>query len=97
MARRAAGGKGGAARGRRLMRRRQRGLGWFGSLVVLAIAVGAGYYLYQQMVVGDAQPGCKAEQNECLQLCRRNVTDNAAMQECQRGCQRDADACTARR
>jgi len=79
------------------MRRSQRGLGWFGSLVVLALAVGAGYYLYQQMVVGDARPSCNAQRNACLQDCRRNATDNAAMQECQRGCQRDADACAARR
>ena len=79
------------------MRRSQRGLGWFGSLVVLALAVGAGYYLYQQMVVRDEHPSCNAQRNACLQDCRRNATDNAAMQECQRVCQRDADACAARR
>jgi len=79
------------------MRRAQRGLGWFGSLVVLALAVGAGYYLYQQMVVGDDDPSCTAQQNACLQDCRRAATSNAAIQECQRDCQREADTCAARR
>jgi uncharacterized protein HemX len=78
------------------MHRSQRGLGWFGSLVVLALAVGAGYYLYQQMVVGDDAPSCKAQQNDCLQICRRNATNNVAMQACQRDCQREADTCAAR-
>ena len=75
------------------MRRAQRGLGWFGSLIVLAIAVGAGYYLYQQMVVGEAKPSCVAEQNACLQRCRQSATDNAAMQDCQARCRREAQLC----
>jgi len=79
------------------MRGAQRGLGWFGSLVVLAAAVGAGYYLYQQLAVDDAAPSCKAAQNACLQDCRRNATNNAVIQECQRDCQREADTCAARR
>jgi uncharacterized protein HemX len=79
------------------MRSSQRGLGWFGSLVVLALAVAAGYYLYQQMVEGDATPSCAAEQNECLQKCRRTSTDNAAAQACQQDCQREADVCAALR
>ena len=79
------------------MRSSQRGLGWFGSLVVLALAVGAGYYLYQQMVVGDETPSCAAQQNKCLQKCRRTSTDNAAVQACQQDCQREADVCAALR
>lgn len=75
------------------MRKMQKGLGWFGSLVVLALAVAAGYYLYQQMVVGEAAPSCAAQQNECLQKCRRASTDNASMQACQQGCQREAAMC----
>lgn len=75
------------------MRKRQRGLGWFGSLIVLALAVGAAYYLYQEMVVGDAAPSCAAEQNECLQKCRRASTDNASMQACQEGCRKEAALC----
>jgi len=49
----------------------QKGLGWFGSLIMLA--VGATYSLYQRMVVGDALPSCTAEQNECLQGCRNEA------------------------
>jgi hypothetical protein len=79
------------------MRKRQAGLGWFGSLIVLALAVGAAYYLYQAMVVGDATPSCAAEQNECLQKCRRTSTDNASMQACQDGCRREAGVCAALR
>jgi len=79
------------------MRSSQRGLGWFGSLVVLALAVAAGYYLYQQMVEGDETPSCAAAQNQCLQSCRRASTDNAAAQACQQGCQREADVCAALR
>jgi uncharacterized protein HemX len=75
------------------MRKPQKGLGWFGSLIVLALAVGAGYYLYQQMVVGDARPSCAAEQNECLQKCRRTSIDNAAAQACQESCRREAAMC----
>ena len=75
------------------MRRTQKGLGWFGSLVVLALAVGAGYYLYQQMVVGEAAPSCAAEETGCLQECRRTSTDNASMQACQQGCRNEAALC----
>lgn len=79
------------------MRAAQRGAGWFASLIVLALAVGAGYTLYQTMVVGDAAPSCKAVQSECLQGCRRNETSNAAIQECQQRCQREAELCAAAR
>ena len=79
------------------MRRQERGLGWFGTLVVLAIAVGAGYYLYQVLVVGDDEPSCAVAQNECLQICRRTSTDSAAAQACQEVCRREADVCAATR
>lgn len=77
------------------MRNRQTGLGWFGSLIVLALTVAAGYYLYQQMVIGDAAPSCAAEQDECLRKCRRASTDNASIQACQEACRREADVCAA--
>ena len=79
------------------MRKRQRGLGWFGSLVVLAIAVAAGYYLYQMLVVGEDEPSCAVAQNECMQNCRRTSTDSAAAQACQQACRREADVCAATR
>lgn len=77
------------------MRGTQKGLGWFGSLVVLALAVAAGYYLYQQMVVGEAAPSCAAAENECLQKCRRTSTDNASIQACQESCRREAEVCAS--
>ena len=79
------------------MNKRQRGLGWFGSLIVLALAVGAGYYAYTEVFDEDeeAAPTCAAAQNACLQKCRRTATEAAAAQSCQQACQRDADACAA--
>ncbi|MDH3319848.1 MAG: hypothetical protein OEO84_09190 [Betaproteobacteria bacterium] len=79
------------------MRRSQLGLGWFGSLVVLALAVGAGYYAYQQLSVPDETPSCAAAQNACQQKCRRTASDNTAMQACQQACRREADTCAAMR
>ena len=75
------------------MRRSQRGLGWFGSLVVLAIVVGAGYLLYKELVSGEA-PSCKSEENACRQDCR-HASNNAATQECLARCRREADSCAA--
>lgn len=77
------------------MRKLQQGLGWFGSLVVLALAVAAGYYLYQEMVVGDSSPSCAAEQNACLAKCRQTSTDNASIQSCQERCRREAEVCAS--
>lgn len=75
------------------MRDRQQGLGWFGSLIVLALTAGAGYYLYQVFVVGDETPSCAAAQQDCLKGCRRSATDNAAIQACQERCRREAEDC----
>lgn len=79
------------------MRRRQLGLGWFGTLIVLALAVGAGWYAYTE-VFGDDDappPSCAAAQNACLQKCRRSSTEAPAAQSCQQACQREAEACGA--
>jgi len=78
------------------MHRSQRGLGWFGSLIVLAIAVGAGYYAYLGVAESDQAPSCAAAQNSCLQKCRRTSTESADAQSCQQACQREADACAGR-
>lgn len=77
------------------MHKSQKGLGWFGSLIALAIAVGAGYYAYQGVTGGDEAPSCAAAQNACLQKCRRTATETAAAQNCQQACQREVDACTS--
>lgn len=75
------------------MRKSQRGLGWFGSLIVLAIAIGAAYYAYLGVTGNDQVPNCAAAHNACLQKCRRTSTETAAAQSCQQACQREADAC----
>jgi len=77
------------------MRRAQKGLGWFWTLVVLALAVAAGYYAYKGVGQGDEAPSCRAAQNACLQSCRRTATEAAAAQSCQQACQRDAHACAS--
>jgi hypothetical protein len=79
------------------MRKRQLGLGWFGSLIVLALAVGAGYYAYTEVFGDDEEPepSCAAAHNACLQKCRRTSTEAPAAQSCQQDCKRAADACAA--
>jgi hypothetical protein len=79
------------------MRKSQRGLGWFGSLVVLALAVGAGFYAYQQFTVPDEAPSCAAALNACVRKCRQTATENSAMQACQLACRREAESCAAMR
>ena len=75
------------------MTRRQRGLGWFGILVVLAIAAAGGYYAYKAISESDEAPSCLAAQSACLQKCRRTETEAAAAQSCQQTCQRETQAC----
>ena len=77
------------------MRSRQRGLGWFGSLVVLALTAGAGYYVYQEFAVGDETPSCAALYRDCLTDCRRSATDNESMQACLKTCENQARTCEA--
>jgi len=72
---------------------RQRGLSLIGNLVVIAILVTAGYYLYRFIMETDTGPGCKDAFTLCMKHCRRSTTDTAAAQACQDTCQRDADAC----
>ena len=75
------------------MRAWQRGLGAFGMLVVVAIAVAAGYYAYKSLSgTGDA-PTCRSAFTACMQKCRRTTTEAPAAQACQEACQRDQVAC----
>ncbi|HET7363297.1 MAG TPA: hypothetical protein VFJ70_06960 [Burkholderiales bacterium] len=80
------------------MRRPPRGLGAFGTLVVLAILIAAGYYLYKNVLIApDEPPSCKAALNSCIANCRKTNTEAPEVQACQTKCQRDADACEQRR
>jgi hypothetical protein len=75
------------------MRGSQRGLGSFGMLVVLAVAVAAGYYAYSSLSGGDDAPTCRSAFSSCMKSCRRTTTESPAAQACQEGCQRDLTAC----
>jgi hypothetical protein len=71
----------------------QRGLGLFGTLVILAIAAGAGYYVYVGVFRDGQAPSCSEAQQDCMKACRRTSTDQASAAACQGECQRKRDAC----
>ena len=74
--------------------RAQRGLGLFGTLVILVLAAGAGYYVYVGVFRDGGQaPSCKEAQQDCMKMCRRTSTDQASAAACQNECQRKFDAC----
>jgi hypothetical protein len=81
------------------MKRRQHGLGTFGTLVVLAIAGAAGYYVYKSVFEPDSlsPPSCKAQLNSCTARCRKTTTEAPAAQACQEDCQHAAASCEAKR
>ena len=75
------------------MKGSQHGLSAFGMLVVLAVAVAAGYYGYKAVSREDDAPSCKGAFTACMQQCRSTTTESAAAQACQEACQRDLAAC----
>jgi len=76
----------------------QRGLGAFGALVVLVLAIVAGYYVYKEVFMQPSEPpSCKAALNQCIATCRRTTSEAPATQACQESCERDADACERKR
>jgi hypothetical protein len=76
----------------------QRGLGTFGSLVVLAILVAAGYYAYKNLLLApDEPPSCKAALNSCIANCRKTNTEAPDVQACQERCARTAEECEQKR
>ncbi|KPK06132.1 MAG: hypothetical protein AMJ64_09835 [Betaproteobacteria bacterium SG8_39] len=74
-------------------RRLQQGLGTLGSLIVIALAAVAAYYIYLGVSGEDAAPSCKGELEKCMQRCRKTTTDTTAAQACQAGCRREAHLC----
>jgi hypothetical protein len=68
-------------------------LGVLGTLVIVAFAVVAGYYVYKGVTGGDAAPTCESTFTACMQSCRRTSTEAPAAQACQDACKRDAEAC----
>ncbi len=75
------------------MRGSQRGLSSFGVLVVLAVAVAAGYYAYKGITGSDDAPTCRSAFTACMQTCRRTTTEAPAAQACQEACKGDQAAC----
>jgi hypothetical protein len=77
----------------------QRGLGTFGTLVILAAAGAAGYYIYKSVMEPDSvsAPTCKSQLNSCMVNCRKSTTEAPAAEACQNDCQRNAAACEAKR
>jgi hypothetical protein len=71
----------------------QRGLGALGALIVIVLAVLAGYYLYLNLTGQDEKPTCANELQSCMAACNRSATDNDGMQACQHKCESDADLC----
>jgi hypothetical protein len=78
------------------MRVSQRGLGWFGFLIVIAIAVAVGYYAWKGITGGDEPPSCRSAFNTCMKTCRRTSTEAPAALACQQDCQRELDDCERR-
>jgi hypothetical protein len=65
------------------------------TLLVIALAAVAAYFVYQS--VTEEAATCSGAHNACLKSCRRTSTEAPAAQACQQACQREADACNARR
>jgi hypothetical protein len=77
------------------MKRHQRGLGAFGSVVVIAIFVAAGYYAYKYAMEPDtvSAPSCREQLNRCTANCRKTNTEAPGVQACQETCKQNAAAC----
>jgi len=71
----------------------QRGTGVFGTLVIIAIAAVAGYYVYKGVTGGDVALSCDSSFTDCMRICRRTSTEAPAAQACQQACKDDAEAC----
>lgn len=85
-----------AALGEAFVGRPQRGLSSFGMLIVLAIAIAAGYYAYMGITGGGEAESCKEAFRECMKTCRRTTTEAPAAQACQEACRLDQGACARR-
>ena len=77
------------------MRKEQHGLGAFGSLLVIALFVVAGYYAYKYVMEPDSvsAPSCREELNRCTANCRKTNTEAPGLQACQETCKQSAAAC----
>lgn len=67
------------------------------SVLLIAIAAAAGYFVYDAVVAPEGPTTCASAQSACIKTCRRASNEASAAQACQDACQRDAQACAARR
>ena len=77
------------------MRNRQRGLGAFGTGVVLVLFAAGGYYVYKYVMEPEtiAAPSCKAQLNSCITNCRKTKTEAPELLACQQACDGKAASC----
>ena len=77
------------------MMKRQRGLGAFGTGVVLVLFVVGGYYAYKYVMEPEtvSAPSCKAQLNSCMTNCRKTTTEAPQAQACQQECSAKAASC----
>jgi hypothetical protein len=74
----------------------QRGLGLFGTLLIVAVAAAALYYVYLGVTGEGEEPSCRNTYNACQQNCRRTRTETVALQDCQDFCRRELAQCERR-
>ena len=77
------------------MKNSQRGLGAFGTGVVLVLFAVGGYYAYKYVMEPEsvAAPSCKGQLNSCTVNCRKTTTEAAQYQACQQECNAKAASC----
>ena len=75
----------------------QRGLGTFGTLVILVLAVAGGWWLYKNVFETDtvSPPSCQSQNASCIARCRKTTTEAPQAQACQEDCRRNLAACEA--
>ena len=77
-------------------RHAQRGLGLLGTLLILAIAAVALYYVYKGVTGEGEEPSCRSTYTACQQNCRRTRTEVVALQNCQDFCRQEVNQCERR-
>lgn len=63
---------------------------------MIGIAAVAAYYIYNHVMGSDdgtEAPSCKSAYIACMKRCDRTTSEAPERLDCQRGCQRDEQAC----
>jgi len=77
------------------MKAKQRGLGAFGTGIVLVLFAVGGYYAYKYVMEPETltAPSCKALLNSCIANCRKTTTEAPQAEACQQNCNARAASC----